>query len=246
MDKESIINNYIQIQPTILEKEIKNSKNIQKVKFDVNNANILIVSGDTKHLRFKFDDNINVDINENEVSITEINSKSFCNTGINGVNIAGNNNVFGDIVYGNKTVINGNGIVIGGNANCLNNTIQTNQKVIELTIPNEQKDLTIDILTKNGNVSIKDLVLAKLMLKTTNGNVSISDFNALMTYVQTINGNINVKMLEAFENYVTTLSSLNGRIISSQIDNSFIAGFDMRHHLNLSTINGNVKALFKN
>lgn len=261
--KERILTDYAKIAPVTLiksEKTVKIGQGIEKIKINAFCATVTVRSSDTDESFINYTGDCVIEENESVVSIKETE------------NLVTNSNydyvTTGDIVNGNKTVINGNGVAIGGNCNnCIINEsrVATNNldmnvnspyndnmnnlgeaNTIELVIPKNMPDLNLEIDSKNGPVSLKNLIFSKLIVQTVNGSINLEDIDAVFISAKLVNGSLKAEILESILNYRTILNSMNGKASEPDTTESVLPELlTEKHQLRADTINGDIHVLFK-
>lgn len=236
----------------MVKNEIKLEKNVNSVTIDVASADITILPDDTTFPIIRSSGEINIRERENKVIIKEkqmentMNSNNIFISGCKGITIvsSGSSRVQIGRITGDNVIVN-NGIVFSMSKN--NDSIFSfgESSSVELIVPKKTQIKTFNIDTISGNLTIKDLILSKLVAKTKSGNITLNDIDVLFGKLKTMSGNIDAKILESIINYKIYLKSISGNTIQNSIETTLPTLLSEKHELEARTMSGNVKILFK-
>lgn len=211
--------------------------NIVGAKIDVKEADIIVASDNIKEPLIRCSGHFDIVEKERRAVITE---KTVGNDGSK-TRIMLNGGAFvqssSDISITYK-----NGIATVGGFALSKEPITKN--FIEVIVPKKTDGLDLCLQTLNGNVTVKDLMLSRLMIKTLSGNVNLTDIDALFTTIKTESGNIDMKILESVLNYQLFLKSI-GTKVQNETNSVYPVILDKKHELELESQSGEVKVLFK-
>lgn len=214
-------------------KEVQLNEGINNIKFDVKAADIMIYSDNVKEPLVRYTGEFDIRDKNNEAIITERRG----NNSINIIQPRGNNTIR---INGN---INGSIIISSGSDSSV--IINDSASEVELIVPKKLESLSFSIDSKSGDLTIENLMLAKLIAKTISGNIELNDINMLFGKLETISGKINAKILESILNYKLFLKSLSGNTIQDSVESISPKMLSKKYQLEASSISGDIKILFK-
>lgn len=147
----------------------------------------------------------------------------------------------------NISIINCNGLQIGNGKIITNGgeIVKSERSSLELIVPKEISDLSFNIDSKSGSVTVEDLLLKKLYVKTLSGSITLRDLDALFARLETLSGNIDMTIIESILNYRALLKSLSGRTIQESVEKTVPEMLETKRQLEANSLSGNVKLIFK-
>ena len=224
-----------------MSKAIELNSVIKNLSINTVSTDILIHKGDVKVLTLLLDDEFKVQQKHDTVKIEE----KVESTNMNFSNKFGSFITICNItIHGNIFSTDGKNVIIVEN-DC--NTYNGNS--IALVVPNDFRRLDLSIDTKSGNTTIKDLYLNKLNVDTMSGNVQLHDVNVTLGHLDTMSGDVLAEIPNFMDTYQLHLDTMSGsKSVMEYADFKPInnMSINIEHHsLNIDTMSGNIKFLFK-
>lgn len=211
--------------------EIKLSESVNSVIIDATTADILIFPDNVEAPIVRTTGEIDIKERDSEAVIKEkqsiINGESCIINGDNSF-ITINNS---QIISGN--IFNGTTVNLGEKSN------------IELIVPKKTQIETFMVDAKSGNLTIEELIFARLVVQTISGNITLNDIDLLFAKLKTISGDIDAKILESIINYRTYLKSISGKTIQDSVETVSPTLLSEKHELVANSISGDINILFK-
>lgn len=151
----------------------------------------------------------------------------------------------------NISIINGSGVtivngqVISGNVNGIINIGNGEMNSVELIVPKSMEELELSINSKSGDLTIEDLIMAKLIAKTISGDITLKDIDSVFTKINTVSGDISAKILESMLNYKTYLKTVSGDRVQESIETVSPTMISQKHQFEAEAVSGDIEIIFK-
>lgn len=234
-----------------MENEISLEESIEQINVNTITSDVDIYSDNVRQPIVRYTGDFDIESNYSKATIIE-------KQNLEAQNIQINTGFFGKIktsIFGTKVTMNGGSVKVRGNTIIVNNGsgVSINNGIVtsstpgklEIVIPQRKDDLSFNIEVTNGDISIQDLILKKLYIKTTVGDITLREMDALITKLQTVSGDVDAEILESIINYQTFLKTINGSTIQRSDERISPVILSEKHELNANSVNGDIKILFK-
>ena len=99
--------------------------------------------------------------------------------------------------------------------------------------------------TMSGDLMMDNLNSTNVRAKTMSGDIILKSFDAISSNIESMSGNIDVEISESMLNYKTSLKTISGDAKQSTVESDVPNILADKHKINVKTVSGDVKVLFK-
>lgn len=219
-------------------KELSLSGRLIYVNFNVITSNIKLYRDNVISPLLRYSGDFDIQDDFRQVIITEKSKQPAFQLG--GLKIGGltlDNISFYDNA---KLTINGRDYQINASANASEK--DNTSREVELIVPTFSSNLSVDIASRSGNLTIEDLVLLRLVAKMESGNITLNDVDFAISKLKTERGNITAKIAESITNYETFL---NGSTNCKSTETMPPTVLSNKHRLEAEASSGTIDIEFK-